>query len=616
MEESKKPLLVLMALPWLVFQLYLAFVTPLHPLLQNPLHLLFALLIVFWYYPAGKKYWRLVDAVVAAIILFEAYYYISNTSRLQVRIPYVDEITLLDRAAMYLMTVVLLEAVRRTLGWNLLVFLLIFIFYGIFGEHFPGIFRFRGIDASLFTDLLIMTSDGIFGIPLGTSASYLFYFILFGAFFSECGGGKLLLDMGLKVGSSGNGGPAKAAVISSSLIGMVSGSAVANVTTTGVMTIPLMKKVGYKPEQAAAIEAVASTGGQIMPPIMGIGAFIMAEMLGVRYWKIAVSAVIPALVYYLSAFLLVDFLARRNRLKEKADLAMKIDAVLPRLYLLIPPVVLVYFIVAGASLMTAAVRATMLTVLINLFDRRHRLSPAAFGECIRQGTKQAAGIAVPTAAAGIIIGIAIHSGVAQKLSMIMASVGGGNIAIALLIASAGCIVLGMALPTVAAYIVAVILFVPTLTKLGVLPLAAHMFVFYFGIIAQITPPVCLASFTAAGIAGANSWKTGWTAFHYSLVAFLVPFVFVFQTEILLEGSFVDTLRTSFVVLGGTFFLVSSVSGFLLVPILNMPLRIALLVCAILIILPETLSSVVGFAGGAILLTYYFLLWRKTRTAAG
>jgi TRAP-type uncharacterized transport system fused permease subunit len=210
--------------------------------------------------------------------------------------------------------------------------------------------------------------------------------------------------------------------------------------------------------------------------------------------------------------------------------------------------------------------------------------------------------------------VAIHSGVAQKLSMIMASVGGGNIAVALLIAAAGCIVLGMALPTVAAYIVAVILFVPTLTKLGVLPLAAHMFVFYFGIIAQITPPVCLASFTAAGIAEAESWKTGWTAFRYSLVAFLVPFVFVFRTEILLEGSLLQTLLTSLVVLGGTFFLACSVSGFLLVPIHSMPLRAVLLVCAVLIILPETTSSVIGFTGGFVLLLHHFLLWRKTRSS--
>ena len=614
MNTRKIPLLILV-LGWLGYQLYLALVTPLHPLLQQPIHLVFALLVVLWFYPIGKGYLRIFDFLLAVVLLGVGYYFIHETQRLQLRIPYVDSTTSWDLVMMVVVVGILLEAVRRVLGYNLLIFMLLFIAYAAFGTYFPGWLKFGGINLNDFTELMIMGPDGIFGIPLGVSANYLFYFILFGAFFSELGGGKLLIDLGLKLARSQSGGPAKAAVISSGLMGMVSGSAVANVTTTGVLTIPLMKKVGYQPEQAAAIEAVASTGGQIMPPIMGVGAFIMAEMLGVKYAKVAISATIPALIYYFSAFLLVDFLARKKRIHQK-QVEFQIEPILPRLYFLIPAVVVVYYILAGASLMTAAVRGTALAILINLLRKKDRLSLDGYAQCLIQGVKQAAVIAVPTAAAGLIIGVAIHSGLATKTSHVMASVGGGNLALALLMSTIGNIILGMALPTVAAYVVSAILFVPTLIKLGVLPLAAHMFVFYFGIIAQITPPVCLASFTAAGIAGSDSWKTGWTAFLYATVAFLVPFVFVYKPGLLLVGDLFSILEVVIITLIGTFFLVGSVSGFLFTGVSSIWIRVLLFFSAVLVILPEWYSTVAGIIVGGTITVIQYLRWKRNRTIEG
>lgn len=603
---------ILIGLGWLFYQLYLALITPLHPLLQQPLHLLFGLSLVFLYYPAGKKGWRIIDVGFGLAILFSAYYFISQTERLQIRIPFVDDTTTFDRVVMVTVVVTLLESVRRVLGYNLLIFMLAFIAYAAWGRYFPGWLNFGGIRFTEFTELMVMGPDGIFGIPLATSANILFYFILFGAFLSQTGGGKLLIDMGLKLSNKSSGGPAKAAVISSSMFGMISGSAVANVTTTGVMTIPLMKKVGYKPEQAAAVEAVASTGGQIMPPIMGVGAFIMAEMLGVKYGKIAVSAILPAIAYYLSVFILVDLIARRNRIGQAAA-GFEVPAILPRLYLLIPAGVVVYYILAGYSLMTAALKGVALILVFNLLHWKKRLRWSQLLNCVLQGAKQASEIAVPTAACGLIIGVAIQSGIATKFSSIMAGVGGGNLILALLMATAGVLLLGMALPTVAAYLVSTILFVPTLTKLGILPLAAHMFVFYFGIIAQITPPVCLASFTAAGIAGSNSWRTGWTAFYYSTVALLVPFVFVYKPEILLVGSVSQIIFTTFLLFLGTFFLASAIGGFLFVPIASLWHRSILFACAVLIIVPEQVSTAIGLIGGAVLVAFHLVLYRSVST---
>lgn len=604
-QSPKKMVYIAVGTVWILFQLYLALVSPLHPMLQSPLHLLFALLIVFINNPAdkksGKAWMKNLDLPIYAGIGFLMYYVIANTARLTTRVQYVSPVELIDKIAMVVCVVILLEAVRRTLGTILFGFILFFVFYFWFGKYFPSIFKFKGTNMQQFTELMTMGSSGIYGTPLYTSASSLFYFMLFGVFFSECGGGQLLIDLGMKASKNSTGGPAKAAVISSGLMGMISGSAVANVATTGVMTIPMMKKIGYEPHQAGAIEAVASTGGQIMPPIMGVGAFIMAEMLGVPYKTIALAALIPAIAYFMSVFLLVTFMADKKSMidgLQKTE-AIQTEKIIPRLYLLLPALVLVYFMISGASLMRSGMMGIFTCLIVDVVSKfvlggKYFVGLKKLGETALQGVKQASEIAVPTAACGIIIGVVIQSGLATKVSKLIANVGSTYLVVALLITMMGCMLLGMALPTVAAYLVANVLFVPTLIGLGIQPLQANMFVFYFGIMAQITPPVCVASFTAAGIAGADSMKTGLTGFAYALVAFLVPFIFIYDPSILLIGTPLEIVKGTLILFLGTYLLASGMAGFFLVP-LNKVERIILLASAIMIIIPETITDVIGIA---------------------
>lgn len=615
----KKMAYIAIGTVWILFQLYLALVSPLHPMLQSPVHLMFALLIVFLNNPADKKtnkpWMKALDIPIYAGIGFVLYYVIANTARLTSRVQYVSPVTLIDKIAMVVCIIILLEAVRRTLGTILFGFILFFIVYFWFGKYFPSIFRFKGTNMQQFTELMTMGSSGIYGTPLYTSASSLFYFMLFGVFFSECGGGQLLIDLGMKASKNGAGGPAKAAVISSGLMGMISGSAVANVATTGVMTIPMMKKTGYEPHQAGAIEAVASTGGQIMPPIMGVGAFIMAEMLGVPYKTIAFAALIPAIAYFMSVFLLVTFMADKKSMTSGAQMteAIQTEKILPRLYQIIPSIVLVYYMISGASLMRSGMMGIFTCLIINVVSKfvlggKYWASLKKLGETALQGVKQASEIAVPTAACGIIIGVVIQSGLATKVSKLIANVGSSYLILALLITMLGCMLLGMALPTVAAYLVANVLFVPTLIGLNIQPLQANMFVFYFGIMAQITPPVCVASFTAAGIAGADSMKTGLTGFAYALVAFLVPFIFIYDPSILLVGTPLEIVKGTLILFLGTYLLASGMAGFFLVP-LNRIERGILLASAILIIIPETITDIIGIA---VAVTFFVICSAKKR----
>ncbi len=608
---------------FVAFQLYIALIKPLDPMLQNPLHLLFALIVVFLINPAdkksGKAWMKVLDIPFFAGIAWLLYYAFADFERLAGRVQYVDVVTQSDKIATVVCIIILLEAVRRTLGKILFVFILLFIVYDWFGKYCPGILYFKGTTMMSFVETMLLGSGGIYGTPLYTSATSLFYFIIFGAFFSQCGGGQLLIDFGMKFSNKSAGGPAKAAIISSGLMGMISGSAVANVSTTGVMTIPMMKKVGYQPHQAGAIEAVASTGGQIMPPIMGVGAFIMAEMLGVPYKTVAYAAIIPALAYYGSVFFLVTFMAKKDALdpKKTQDVSIEIkDPLLERVYMIIPALVLVYFIITGSSLMRSGMMGIFTVLLCNLFGKfykggKYYQDLKTVANTTVDGVKQASNIAIPTAACGIIIGVVIQSGLATRFSNIIAQIGTSHLFIALIIAMFGCMLLGMALPTVAAYLVSNILFVPILIKLNINPLSANMFVFYFGIMAQITPPVCLASFTAAGIAGADSLKTGFTGFMYALVAFLVPFIFVYNPEILLMGTTYEIAKATAILFFGTYMLAGAMANYLIVP-LNKFNRVLLFIGALCTIAPETISDIVGFAIGAYIIITGIIKSRKLK----
>lgn len=645
--DIRKIAIIVVTIAFFGFQMYLALVKQLTPMLQSPSHLVLALFCVFLYNPIDKKYrkkvtkkakaegrepdekelnkWAFlnyIDIVSFAGIFYLLWYVVTQYARLRDFVQFISPVTTIDIITMVVTIVLLLEAVRRTLGNVLLGFIIVFIAYAWLAPYLPGVFYTKGKSFQLmlkqFTTGMTMTEAGVFGTPLYTSASSLFYFIVFGAFFSECGGGKLLIDIGMKFSNKSSGGPAKAAVISSGLMGMVSGSAVANVSTTGVMTIPMMKKIGYKPEEAGAIEAVASTGGQIMPPIMGIGAFIMAEMLGVSYFKVATAAILPAIAYYFGVFVLVSYLARRRAKRNGGaeDVKIEVDQpILPRLYLLIPVILLVVWIIRGSSLMRSGMVGIFSCLLCNVISyfvgqRKNFVSIKELGKCCLNGARQAAEIAIPTAACGIIINVVTgQTSLAINLSAVIGKLGTNYLFLALFIAMIGCMLLGMALPTVAAYLVGVILFVPVLRSLGLEPLVANMFVFYFGIMAQITPPVCVASYTAAGIADADAMKTGLRGMLYALVGFLAPFVFAYNPAILLIGTPLQIILSGAQMLIGTYFLSVTVAGYLKTE-LRVWERVLTLAAAIGFITPETITTIVGAAVGAVVIGINFLQSKK------
>ena len=636
---------IIVTIAFFAFQMYIALVKQFAPMLQSPIHLIFALTLVFIYFPADNYYrkkvkkaaenigeipdpvilnkysWvNYIDIFAFAGIAYLTWYILSQFTRLNEFVIGVEEVLPIDHAAMIVAILLLLVAVYRTLGGILAAFITVFIIYAWTSPYLPGILHtnLKPFDQFIeeFTSGMTMTESGVFGTPLLTSANTLFYFIVFGAFFSTIGGGQLLIDMGMKLSNKSSGGPAKAAVLSSGLMGMISGSAVANVATTGVMTIPMMKKIGYEPEEAGAVEAVASTGGQIMSPIMGVGAFIMAEMLGVNYMSIAASAIIPAVAYYFAVFVLVDKLAakRAASLDTTADASIRVDRpILPRLYLLIPAILLVVWIIRGYSLMRAGmvgIFSCLACDIINYFvNKPDFLNLKKLWACCVDGAKQAAAIAIPTAACGIIINVVTQqTSLATNLSTLIRSLGTSYLFLALVIAMVGCMILGMALPTVAAYLVGVILFVPCIQPIllqtglprATADLCANMFVFYYGIMAQITPPVCVASYTAAGIAGADAMKTGLKGFTFAMVGFLVPFVFVYNPPLLLKGEWSEIIISVIQLALGTYFLAVMVAGYFKTH-LNVLERVILFAAALSLIAPEMISSIIGAVIGIAIL---------------
>lgn len=607
-------LLAAISVFWLIFQLRIKLYKPFEPWFQLPLHLCLALFVVFLMNPLadryGKKWLWLFDIILLGMTVTVLQYFVTHAEYLNNRMYSISPVTTQEMVVAVFLLITILEAVRRVVSMALFGVILFFMAYAWFGQYIPGIMHYQGISFDRFCETLMLGTNGIFGSPLGTSLNTLFYFLLFGAFFANCGGGAVLIDAGLKLSNKTVGGPAKAAVISSGLMGMISGSAVANVSSTGVFTIPLMKKTGYAPEEAGAVESVASTGGQIMPPIMGAGAFIMAEMIGMQYINIAAAAVIPAIAYFGSAYILVHLIARKRHIGRVSGVGDNTKPVLPRIYRLFPIVLLVILIVSGTSIPRSALICTLVSIIISMISKETRMTPKKFVYTLMEGIRQAANIAIPTAACGIMIGIVVRSGIAVKIAKLIDKSGNSSLFLALLIAALGCILLGMALPTVAAYLIANTLFISAITGLLInqmpenvnVALVGNMFIFYFGVIAQITPPVCLASYTAAGIAGANAWKTGWKAFTFATVAFIAPFMFVYRPALLLEGSVLDILIAAAMLFLATLCIAAAVAAYMFKDLVVFE-RIAFLVVALLFILPFGITDIIGIISGILLISY-------------
>ncbi|MBL8384549.1 MAG: TRAP transporter fused permease subunit [Burkholderiales bacterium] len=527
----------LIALAWLAFQLYLLY-DPLPLQVSRPVHICLALATVFLWQPLqGARAWhKALDWLLALAAFAVLAYYLADAARLAGRMENVDEVMTRDLVMGTLVLVILMEAVRRVVGWSLIWVIAAFVAYGFLGRWFPGWMAFQGFEYALFIEFMTMATHGILGVTTQTSVDFVWYFLLFGVVYSATGGGQLFIDSALKLVGQRKGGAAKSEIVASAMFGTISGSAVANVVATGIFTIPLMKRTGYSPEEAAAHEATASTGGQLMPPVMGIAAFVMAELLAVPYSRIALAGIIPAVAYYFALYMIVDLKARRRGIGTLSAADLKdIAPLAPRLHLYASPLVLIALLATDYSATTAAMAACVVALVTCYFTRATRLSLAGWLDMVEEVARQAAQVAVPIIAIGIIVAIAIQSNLALKFSTELIALSGGTLIGAMLMIILGCIVMGMGLPTVAAYIIGAILFVPAMTKLGVTPLAAHFFVMYYCVLSMITPPVALASYAAAGLANADAMRTGWIAFKLSFVLFLIPFAFAFDPALLWSG---------------------------------------------------------------------------------
>jgi TRAP transporter 4TM/12TM fusion protein len=557
---------LILSLAWLGGQIYIIYY-PMMPLIQRPVHLCLAMSLVILCVPLKIErlnQWtnKIIDLILLTGVIATTGYYLESAIRLTERMEGIDDILGRDVFFGIVLVLILMECVRRVVGWSLLGVILAFLFYAFAGNWFPGWLHFGGFGLSEMVETLTMTANGVLGVTTETSIQFVFYFVAFGAFYSAIGGSQLFIDIGLAAVGRHKGGAAKAAVVSSSMMGSISGSAVANVAATGVFTIPLMRRSGFDADRAAATEAVASTGGQLMPPIMGISAFVMAELLQINYGRIALAGIIPAVGFYLAIFLGVDLYSRKTGIgtipkEESADR----EPLLPRLYLLLPPVILIGVLVAGYSATFAAVIAIASCIVTAYMRRSSWLSFKDLIEAAKDATKQAAMVAVPIASIGIIISVSIQSNLALKFSSNLIQISGGSLFGAMLFIIIGCIIMGMGLPTVAAYIIGAILFVPALLNLGIPELSAHFFVMYYCVLSMITPPVALASYTAAGMAKGNSMKTSLLAFRMSMVSFFIPFAFAFDQALLGIGNFFQ-IGTAFLTLSaGTASWTVALSGY-------------------------------------------------------
>ena len=526
----------------IAFQVWLLFEAQ-QPLLERPVHLCAALVLLFLYKPLSSEALpRWLCAVIDMALILGSVavlgYYLTGFERLTTRMENVSPIFTSDIFFGALLVFLLLEGSRRAVGWVLVWVLLAFIAYAFWGNVLPGWLQFRGFGIEAATEITTMTTAGVLGITTSTSVSFIFYFILFGAFYAAVGGGQLFIDLAIRAAGRATGGTAKAAIIGSSLMGSISGSAVANVVSTGVFTIPLMKKTGVPAHRAAGIEAIASTGGQLMPPVMGVAAFIMAELLGMPYSQIALAGLIPAIAFYLALIMVVDLSARRDGVRAlTSEEVAETPAILPRLHLILPPIILITLLISGYSASYSAVVASLSCLVAPFLRRSTWIGGKEVIEALRDAPKQVAEVAVPIAAIGIVIAVAVQSNLALKFAGSLLSLSEGSIYLSLMLAMVGCIVMGMGLPTVAAYIIGAVLFVPAIEKLGIAPLPAHFFIFYYCVLSMVTPPVALASFAAAAVGQASTVKTSLSAFGLSLVAFFVPFAFVFDPGVLAQGSF-------------------------------------------------------------------------------
>jgi TRAP transporter 4TM/12TM fusion protein len=589
-----------------------------HALLFITLTFSLVLSFLLWPFRQGATPDRIpwTDLALAALSLACVGYMFANYGYVVNRFPTAHPLTLMDMAVGALAIVLVLEATRRTIGAALPIVAIAFLAYGFAGPWLVGWLYHRGLSLELTIDQTYFTTEGIFGVPMSVAGTYVILFIIFGTFLEKSGAGQFFMNFANAIAGGARGGPGKVAVVSSSLFGTISGSAVANVMVDGWLTIPMMKRTGFKPEAAAAIEAVASTGGQIMPPIMGAAAFVMAEFMGVSYTQVMIAAAIPALFYYGALFAAIHFNAVRSGLKglPREELPILGTIILRQGHLFSPVLVLLALLLNGFTPTYAAVIATAALVAISWLRPATGLRWRTCLEALRDGAVHTVPVAMACASAGIVIGIVLQTGLALRFTAFLVEFTYGSLLAALFITMIAGIVLGMGMPTTPAYIMQAALLVPAIVKLGVPLMAAHMFAFYFSCLSAVTPPVALAVYAAASIGGASLWRSGIQAMKFAAAGFIVPFFFVYNPALLFSGSWPDILGAVATGSIGVVALAASMEGYFLRTATWLE-RVLFLAAAFLLIDPNAATDVIGLGvlGIALLIQK---MWTPRAAAGG
>ncbi|MCU0561004.1 MAG: TRAP transporter permease [Desulfobacterales bacterium] len=600
MGNSRNQVMVLklitgIAVALVLFHTVTAGLTMLTAFLQRGIHLTFVLVLTFLMMPirrgAGETP-SLLDWFLAllslAVGLYITVFYEDILYRMGILTP-------TDIIVGWIIILLVLEQARRATGNVLVVIAGLAVLYPLVGGHIPGILGHRGYGFDRVASQMAMSLEGIFSAPLGVSAEYIVLFIFLSSLLGQCGMGEYLLKLALSVAGRFTGGPAKTAVLASSLFGTISGSAVANVAGTGTFTIPMMIKQGFPRHLAGAVEATASTGGQLMPPIMGAAAFIMAQILGVSYVTVLGAAIIPAILYYWSVFMGIHFQAAKFKMKPLApeDTPPFFKTLKEGLHFLIPLVLLVVLLVIVRYTITKAIFYTILaTYVVTFLNPSTRITWAKFKDACLDAAKNVITVAGACAAAGLVVGSITMTGIGFKMFSLIMALSGGIFIVALLITMTASTIMGMGIPTTAAYIIVAVTAAPALTDMGISPLAAHLFVFYFAVLSAITPPVALAAFAAGGIAGESPMKIGWTAVGLTVSAYVVPFAFVYNTALLGSAPALDILKVSLTAVLGVTAVAAAWTGFLAAG-LGAVQRLLFAAGGFLVIIPEGMTDIFG-----------------------
>jgi len=554
-----------------------------------------------------KKVWWLdtLDWIFFTIAMASGLYMLITWENITASGGYYND---LDAIVSIILVLVILEATRRGVSAILALTAAVFIAYALWGQHLPGIFAHRAYTTYRVFSFLALTPEAVFGIPIDVSATYIVMFIIFSALANAVGGGEFFTDLAFSVTGRLRGGPAKAAVVSSAMFGTISGSSTANVVATGTFTIPLMKKAGYDRNFAGAVEAVASTGGQITPPVMGAGAFIMAELINVPYIDIAISAIIPAFLYFFATYVFVDLEARRIGMlpKKSDDLPRAADVFRKRGFLIIPVIALFGFMVYGYSPMRSVFLSVLALVAVSFLSKATRPGLMTLPNALIKAAKNVIPIACACASAGIIMGVINMTGLGVKLSTLITNVAGTNLLLGLFLTMLACIVLGCGMPTTAVYIIVAVLAGPSLIAAGIPPLMTHMFIFYYGCTAPITPPVAMSSYAGAAIAEGNPLTVAYNSVRIGFVAFVIPYLLVYFPQLLMIGSPFTIILALVTAMAGCIFLCGGLCGFLIRRIVWWE-RALCLVAGTLLFVPGWETDLSGFILGVLIILYRITL---------